>query len=166
MSRLAAVASSHRYDLVFIQKEMLPHVVDAPEWYMARRGVRYVVDLDDAIHLVYANARGPLRNKLPRVLSRASLVLAGNRWLEAYARRHTARVMYFPTVVDTAKFTPAAGASGNVATEDVVYMLQGLGLETGVDLERLAGIGQWISAVLKRDYGSKAGKALAARKRR
>ena len=60
----------------------------------------------------------------------------------------------------------AAGASGNVATEDVVYMLQGLGLETGVDLERLAGIGQWISAVLKRDYGSKAGKALAARKRR
>jgi hydroxymethylglutaryl-CoA lyase len=60
----------------------------------------------------------------------------------------------------------AAGASGNVATEDVVYMLQGLGLETGVDLERLVGIGQWISAVLKRDYGSRAGKALAARKRR
>ena len=60
----------------------------------------------------------------------------------------------------------AAGASGNVATEDVVYMLQGLGVETGVDLERLAGIGQWISRVLKRDYGSKAGKALAARKKR
>jgi hydroxymethylglutaryl-CoA lyase len=60
----------------------------------------------------------------------------------------------------------AAGASGNVATEDVVYMLQGLGLETGVDLERLAGIGQWISGVLRRDYGSRAGKALAARKKR
>jgi hydroxymethylglutaryl-CoA lyase len=60
----------------------------------------------------------------------------------------------------------AAGASGNVATEDVVYMLQGLGLETGVDLERLAGIGQWISGLLKRDYGSKAGKALAAKKKR
>ena len=60
----------------------------------------------------------------------------------------------------------AAGASGNVATEDVVYMLQGLGVETGIDLERLAGIGQWISGVLKRDYGSKAGKALAARKKR
>jgi hydroxymethylglutaryl-CoA lyase len=60
----------------------------------------------------------------------------------------------------------AAGASGNVATEDVVYMLQGLGLETGIDLERLADIGQWISGVLKRDYGSRAGKALAARKKR
>jgi hydroxymethylglutaryl-CoA lyase len=60
----------------------------------------------------------------------------------------------------------AAGASGNVATEDVIYMLQGLGMETGVDLERLAGIGQWISGMLKRDYGSKAGKALAAKKKR
>jgi glycosyltransferase involved in cell wall biosynthesis len=115
LSRLAAAASSPRYDLVFIQKEMLPHVIDAPEWYMARRGVRYVVDLDDAIHLMYANARGlrgVLRDKLPRVLSRASLVLAGNRYLEAYARAHTRRVMYFPTVVDTTKFTPAAGSAG------------------------------------------------------
>jgi hydroxymethylglutaryl-CoA lyase len=59
----------------------------------------------------------------------------------------------------------AAGASGNVATEDVVYMLHGLGMETGVDLERLVGIGQWICSVLKRDYASKAGKALAARKK-
>jgi hydroxymethylglutaryl-CoA lyase len=60
----------------------------------------------------------------------------------------------------------AAGASGNVATEDVVYMLHGLGARTGVDLERLVAIGQWISGVLKRDYGSKAGKAIAARKKK
>ena len=60
----------------------------------------------------------------------------------------------------------AAGASGNVATEDVVYMLHGLGVRTGVDLERLVDIGQWISGVLKRDYGSKAGKAIAAKKKK
>jgi hydroxymethylglutaryl-CoA lyase len=60
----------------------------------------------------------------------------------------------------------AKGASGNVATEDVVYMLHGLGINTGIDLERLIDIGQWISGVLKRDYGSKAGKALAAKKAR
>jgi hydroxymethylglutaryl-CoA lyase len=60
----------------------------------------------------------------------------------------------------------AAGASGNVATEDVVYMLNGLGIRTGVDLERLVEIGQWISTVLERPYGSKAGKALAAKKKR
>jgi len=60
----------------------------------------------------------------------------------------------------------AAGASGNVATEDVVYMLHGLGFETGVDLDRLAATGAWICEVLGRDYGSKAGKALAAKRKR
>jgi len=60
----------------------------------------------------------------------------------------------------------AAGATGNVATEDVVYMLNGLGARTGVDLGRLVDIGQWISGVLKREYGSKAGKALAAKRKR
>jgi len=60
----------------------------------------------------------------------------------------------------------AAGASGNVATEDVVYMLNGLGMRTGIDLERLVDIGQWISGVLEREYGSKAGKAIAAKRKR
>ncbi len=60
----------------------------------------------------------------------------------------------------------AAGASGNVATEDVVYMLNGLGARTGVDLDRLVDIGQWISGMLKREYGSKAGKAIAAKRKR
>jgi len=58
----------------------------------------------------------------------------------------------------------AAGASGNVATEDVVYMLHGLGIKTGVDLERLVEVGEWISAYLKKSSSSKAGKALSARK--
>jgi len=60
----------------------------------------------------------------------------------------------------------AAGASGNVATEDVVYMLQGLGIETGIDLERLVDIGQWICGVLGREPSSKAGKAIAVKRRK
>ncbi len=59
----------------------------------------------------------------------------------------------------------ARGATGNVATEDVVYMLQGMGVDTGVDLDRLVGIGQWICGVLGREPASRAGRALAARKR-
>ena len=59
----------------------------------------------------------------------------------------------------------AAGASGNVATEDVVYLLHGLGLDTGIDLDALVGIGTWICQVLHREYGSKAGRALAARRK-
>ena len=54
----------------------------------------------------------------------------------------------------------ALGASGNVATEDVVYMLNGMGLKTGVDLEKLVQVGDWISHVLNRKNGSKVGLAL------
>jgi hydroxymethylglutaryl-CoA lyase len=59
----------------------------------------------------------------------------------------------------------AAGSSGNVASEDVLYMLDGLGIETGVDLAKLAETGAFIAAALGRANGSKAGLALAARKR-
>jgi hydroxymethylglutaryl-CoA lyase len=56
----------------------------------------------------------------------------------------------------------AKGASGNVATEDVVYLLHGLGIETGIDLAKLAGIGDWISSAINRPNGAKAGRALCA----
>jgi len=59
----------------------------------------------------------------------------------------------------------ARGATGNVATEDVVYMLQGMSIDTGVDLERLVDIGQWICGVLGKEPASRAGRALAAKKR-
>ena len=53
----------------------------------------------------------------------------------------------------------AAGASGNVATEDVVYMLNGLGVRTGIDLKRLVEIGRWICGVLGREPSSRVNKA-------
>lgn len=56
----------------------------------------------------------------------------------------------------------AKGASGNVATEDVVYLLNGLGIETGVDLAALARAGWAISSVLGRAPGSKVSQALLA----
>ena len=55
----------------------------------------------------------------------------------------------------------AKGASGNVASEDVVYMLHGLGIETGVDLPALAETGRWLATRLGRETGSKVGRALA-----
>jgi hydroxymethylglutaryl-CoA lyase len=53
----------------------------------------------------------------------------------------------------------AKGASGNVASEDVVYLLEGLGLATGVDLDALVATGQWLAGVLGRRNGSKVGLA-------
>ena len=49
----------------------------------------------------------------------------------------------------------APGASGNVATEDVVYMLEGMGIATGVDLPALVATGRWLAGLLGRASGSK-----------
>ncbi|MEB1527887.1 hydroxymethylglutaryl-CoA lyase [Xanthomonas sp. WHRI 7945] len=56
----------------------------------------------------------------------------------------------------------AKGASGNVASEDVVYLLHGSGMDTGIDLDALAATGRWLAQKLGRPTGSKVGQALAA----
>ena len=59
----------------------------------------------------------------------------------------------------------AKGATGNVATEDVLYLLDGLGIETGVDIDKLIAAGDYICGVLARPTHSKAARALAAKRR-
>jgi hydroxymethylglutaryl-CoA lyase len=54
----------------------------------------------------------------------------------------------------------AKGATGNVATEDVVYMLQGMGISTGIDLDKLVSAGARISDFLQRPNGSKVARAI------
>lgn len=58
----------------------------------------------------------------------------------------------------------AKGATGNVATEDVVYLLHGLGAATGVNLDALVDCGAWISAQLDRNNSSQVGRALLAKR--
>ena len=58
----------------------------------------------------------------------------------------------------------AKGATGNVATEDVVFMLHGMGIDTGLDLDALVDTGGWISGTLGRAPVSRAGKALLAKR--
>jgi hydroxymethylglutaryl-CoA lyase len=58
----------------------------------------------------------------------------------------------------------AKGATGNVATENVIYLLHGLGYETGVDLDRLIDAGQFITDALKRENTSKVARALLCKR--
>ena len=58
----------------------------------------------------------------------------------------------------------AKGATGNVATEDVVYLLQGMGIDTGVDLDKLIDAGQFISEHLGRPTQSRVARALLAKR--
>ncbi len=58
----------------------------------------------------------------------------------------------------------AKGATGNVATEDVVFMLHGMGIDTGIDLDMLVDAGAFISGVLSRPNGSRTARALLAKR--
>jgi hydroxymethylglutaryl-CoA lyase len=58
----------------------------------------------------------------------------------------------------------AKGATGNVATEDVVYLLHGMGIDTGIDLDALVDAGAWISEQLGRPTGSRVARALLAKR--
>ncbi len=58
----------------------------------------------------------------------------------------------------------AAGASGNVATEDVVWLLNGLGIDTGIDLDALVDTAAWISAQLGREPASRVARAVLAKR--
>ncbi|MCK6372981.1 MAG: hydroxymethylglutaryl-CoA lyase, partial [Zoogloea sp.] len=58
----------------------------------------------------------------------------------------------------------AAGASGNVATEDVVYLMNGLGIHTGIDLDALVDTAGWISERLGRPPASKVARAVLAKR--
>ena len=134
-ARLKSLLRARAYDVVFIQKEIFPHALDVPELALSLAGVPTIVDLDDAIHLFYENASGwkrPLREKIPRVLARASVVLAGNQYLRDYASRFNRHVQFFPTVVDTERVTagePRAAAApvvGWMGTPETVRYLHEL----------------------------------------
>ena len=56
----------------------------------------------------------------------------------------------------------AKGAAGNVASEDVVYLLNGLGIKSGINLEKLAATGDWITRTINRPNRSKVGIAMMA----
>jgi glycosyltransferase involved in cell wall biosynthesis len=106
IGRVSALLRSHRYDVVFVQKEILPWVPPIVERLLEFGRHRVVLDIDDAIHLPY-RGRPLLSSKIPRAIAGATTVLAGNRWLATYARGFNAHTVLFPTVVDTDRFTPA-----------------------------------------------------------
>lgn len=60
----------------------------------------------------------------------------------------------------------APGASGNVSSEDVIYMLHGLGIQTGVDLAKLVEAGQFVCEIIRRTNASRVGNVIGARGRR
>ena len=128
----------------------------------------YEISLGDTIGVgTPAKARAMLRAVAAEVPMPALAVHFHDTWGQALANLLACLeegVAVVDAAVSGAGGCPyAKGATGNVATEDVAYMLHGMGIDTGVDLARLADTGRWLAALLGRETGSNAGKALASR---
>jgi hydroxymethylglutaryl-CoA lyase len=89
----------------------------------------------------------------------------GQALANIYASLETGVAVFDSSVAGLGGCPYSPGASGNVATEDVVYMLNGLDIESGVDLDRLCQAGAFICTTLQRPTQSKVAVALAARQR-
>ena len=104
--RLFILLSVRRFDIVMVEKEVLPFFFALPERWLGWLGVPYVVDYDDALFHQYDRhkslwVRSLLSRKIARVMDGADLVTVGNDYLADYARGVGAkRVEIIPTVID------------------------------------------------------------------
>jgi hydroxymethylglutaryl-CoA lyase len=81
-----------------------------------------------------------------------------------YAALEVGVSIYHSSVAGLGGCPYAKGATGNVATEDVLYLMQGLGIETGISLDAVVEAGQFISTHLGRQSSSRAGTAIASKR--
>ena len=88
----------------------------------------------------------------------------GQALANIYASLEVGIAIYHSSVSGLGGCPYAKGATGNVATEDVLYLMQGLGIETGIDLDIVVDAGQFISHFLGRKGASRAGNAIAAKR--
>lgn len=88
----------------------------------------------------------------------------GQALANMYASMEVGIAIFHSSVAGLGGCPYAKGATGNVSTEDVLYMMNGLGVETGIDLDGVVDAGQFISKHLGRKAVSRAGNAIAARR--
>ncbi len=88
----------------------------------------------------------------------------GQALANIYASLEVGVAIFHSSVAGLGGCPYAKGATGNIATEDVVYMMNGLGIETGIDLDLVVDAGQFISQHLGRKAVSRAGNAIAAKR--
>ncbi|MBW1745401.1 MAG: glycosyltransferase family 4 protein [Deltaproteobacteria bacterium] len=108
--RITCLLKSNRFDLLWIEYEILPWLPAWAERILACFGIPYIVDYDDAIFHRYdmhqwRMVRRILGDKIDKVIHQATLVIAGNRYLADRARRAGARwIECLPTVVDLKRY--------------------------------------------------------------
>jgi len=116
--RVKQLICSKQYDLLWIEKELLPWVPAWVEHWFVPAGIPYVLDYDDAVFHYYdehrsARVRTLLGGKHPRLMRDAAAVVAGNDYLADFARRSGAMLVeVIPTVVDLERYPVQATTAG------------------------------------------------------
>lgn len=128
----------------------------------------YEISLGDTIGVGTAQATRTLIETVGKQVPREHLAghfhdTYGQALVNLYASLEEGIAVFDSSVAGLGGCPYAKGATGNVATEDVLYLLNGLGIETGIDLGKVAEAGRAISKALQRNSGSKVSSALAAR---
>ena len=149
------------------QGEVKPTAVADVAWALFEMGC-YEVSLGDTIGI---GTPGAVKEMIEAVGRRVPIKkLAGHYHdtygmaaVNIYASLQLGVTVFDSSVAGLGGCPYAAGASGNVATEDVVWLLKGLGIDCGVDLDKLVETGRWISARLGREPASRVARALLAR---
>lgn len=149
------------------QGEVAPQTVADVAWALLEMGC-YEISLGDTIgvgtpektkDMIEAVAkRVPLKKLAGHFHDTYGMAIAN-----IYAALQSGVAVFDSSVAGLGGCPYAAGASGNVASEDVVYLLNGLGIQNGIDLTVLAQTGTWISAQLGRPTNSRVARALLAK---
>lgn len=125
----------------------------------------YEISLGDTIGTGTPGKTAALFNRLAAIIPREQLAghfhdTYGQALANILASLQEGIAIFDSSVAGLGGCPYAKGASGNVASEDVLYMLDGLGIETGINLQKLIAAGNQISQVLNRPTGSKVARAL------
>jgi len=99
----------NHYDLVVIEKELLPYIPFFLERMLLTKARAYTLDFDDALFHIYDQhrryiIRNILGDKYSQLISGASLITAGNSYIAGYTGKYTKRVEILPTVIDITKY--------------------------------------------------------------
>ncbi|MDB5798971.1 MAG: hydroxymethylglutaryl-CoA lyase [Paucimonas sp.] len=127
------------------------------------------IDIADTIGVATPNQAHQVMDRVAREFPIAGLSghfhdTYGQALANIYASLECGITIFHASVAGLGGCPYAKGATGNVATEDVLYLMQGLGIETGIDLDQVVDAGQFISAALGRRAISRAGNAIAAKR--
>jgi hydroxymethylglutaryl-CoA lyase len=170
IDRLSATGLRSVEATSFVSPRWVPQLADAAEVYVGiakRPGVRYPVLVPNEQGYERARAVGvdeiavftAASDAFNRKNINAGIEESLQRFAPVIARAQADGVAVRGYVSTVLGCPYAKGASGNVATEDVVYMLQGMGFDTGIDLDALGDTGRWLSRLLGRETGSKVTRA-------